>query len=249
MRLLLSSTLIFAFSLNTFSQAWIDCGIKGGYGLTGLINGNVWNESKIDPLISTGYAFGGKLGLNFNLNYQITVDFLSKSSNQLYLFEPAPTMEKWKKKITYNSFDIPLLFRHNSDNGSFLEIGPQISFLTGISEKVSNNSTDKTNYFESTNFGAVFGFGSFIIGSDNTYLVFGLRLHYGFQDLLSNSGGKNSTNYFPINGGEMDVYEADFTFDNYQPTNPISGLVYLEINYDLAYLVTSNCKRSAIRFF
>jgi hypothetical protein len=232
------------------SQAWIDCGIKGGYGVTSLVNGNVWNEPKIDPLISTGYAFGGKLGLNFNLNYQITVDFLGKSSNQRYLFEPSETTKAREKNIRYNTFDIPLLFRHNSDNGSFLEIGPQVSFLTSISETIDNiDNIDKKSFFESTNLGAVLGFGSFIFGGDNAYLVFGLRLHYGFQDILSNEGGRGSKKYYPINNGEMEDYESGFEFNKYQPTNPISGLAYLEFNYDLAYLVTSSCKRSVIRFF
>ncbi len=248
MRFLLSSYLIFLISLNTFSQTWMDCGLKGGYGITNLINSNVWNEYKIQPLISTGYAYGGKLGLNFNINYQITVDFIAKSSSQKYLFQPSQT-DKWEKNINYTSIDLPLLFRHNSDNGSFLEIGPQISFLTGVSEKTGNSSINRSDYFEATNLGAVFGFGSFIFGGDNAYLVFGLRFHYGFQDLLSNTGGKNSKNYFPINDGKMNNYESGFEFDSYQPTNPISGLIYLEFNYDLAYLVRSSCKRTVLRFF
>ncbi len=244
MRFLLSLTFIFIISLNTFSQAWVDCGLKGGFGITNLVNGNVWNESKIDPLISTGHTYGGKLGLNFNLNYQITVDFLTKSSNQKYLFQPSQNNPKREKKIQYNSFDIPLLFRHNSDNGSFMEVGPQISILMGISETTENNSIEnRKDYFEATNLGAVFGFGSFIMGNDNTYLIFGLRIHYGFQDLLSQAGGKNSNNYFPINN------EENFEFKNYKPTNPLSGIIYLELNYDLAYLVSSKCKRTVIRFF
>ncbi len=249
MRFFLSSALIFMISLNSFSQAWLDCGLKGGYGITNLINRSVWRESKIEPLISTGHAYGGKLGLNFNINYQVTLDFIAKSSNQRYLFEPTQIIEKWEKNVNYTSFEIPLLFRHNSNNGSFLEIGPQISFLTGATETVASNSYNRKDYFESANIGAVFGFGSFILGGDNAYLVFGLRIHYGLQDLLSNAGGKNSTNYFPINNGEMNVYESGFEFDSYQPTNPISGLVYLEFNYDLAYLVRSSCKRTVLRFF
>ena len=247
MRILLCSSFIFFISLNTFSQAWVDCGLKGGYGITGLINSNVWNEPKIDPLISTGYAFGGKLGLNFNLNYQITIDFIGKSSNQRYLFEPTETIGSREKNIRYNAFEIPLLFRHNSDNGSFLEIGPQFSFLTGVTE--TTNEQNINSYFQSNNLGAVLGFGSYIFGGDNAYLVFGLRIHYGIQDILSNEGGRNLTKHYPINDGEMDVYSSDFEFNSYAPTNPISGLAYLEFNYDLAYLVTSSCKRTVIKFF
>lgn len=249
MRFLLLTTFSFFISLNTFSQAWVDCGIKGGYGATMLTNANIWKEPNVEPLLSGGYSYGGKLGLNFNLNYQITMDFLHRSANQEYLFQPTETENKWTKGIRYNSFDIPLLFRHNSDNGSFLELGPQLSFISKVTETKDDVATDRKDYFESTNFGAVLGFGSFMLGSNNAYLVFGIRIHYGFQDLISDEAGKNSNTYYPINNGELEVYEAGFSFDEYQKTSPLSALAYLEFNYDLAYLVRSECKRTALRFF
>ncbi len=249
MRILLFTALSFLISLNTFSQAWVDCGIKGGYGVTMLTNGNIWNEPSVEPLISPGYSYGGKLGLNFNLNYQITTDFLFRSANQKYLFQPNGGDSDWTKNIKYTSFDIPLLFRHNSENGSFLELGPQISFISGAEETIDGNTTDMSNYFAKTNFGAVVGFGSFMLGAQNTYLVFGLRVHYGFQDLLTSEAGKGQNAYYPINKGELDDVEPGFQFDKYQKTSPLSALLYLELNYDLAYLVRSECKRTALRFF
>ena len=47
----------------------------------------------------------------------------------------------------------------------------------------------------------------------------------------------------------MEDYEPGFQFENYKATNPLSAVLYLEINYDLAYLTTSECKRTALRFF
>ncbi len=253
MRFLLFTAFYLFISLNTFSQGWIDVGIKGGYGGSALINPNVWNNSNVEHLLSPSYTYGGKLGLNFNMNFQITLDFMHKSSSQRFLFQPDGSSTTWNKTINYNSFDLPLLFRHNSDNGSFLEIGPQFSFMTKIKEASDKTGSiverDINDYFTKTNFGAVLGFGSFMLGSDNTYLVIGFRIHYGFQDLLTQAAGKNSNNYFPINSEEMEEYEPGFQFENYKATNPLSAVFYLEVNYDLAYLTTSKCKRTALRFF
>jgi hypothetical protein len=95
----------------------------------------------------------------------------------------------------------------------------------------------------------VIGVGSFMLGSDNLYLVFGIRAHYGFQDLLSKEGGKGSNTHFPVENGELNEGVEVFKFDKYKRTSPISLLAYLEVNYDLAYLVRSNCKRTALKFF
>lgn len=248
MRFLTFLTLSFFISLNTYSQGWIDGGIKAGFGITQLVNQNVWDNSEVVNKLSYGNSFGGKLGLNFNLNYQITVDFIYTSANQEFEFQPKDynNNQTLSKNILYNSFDIPLLFRHNSNNGSFLEIGPQISFIKKVEQDFEGTSANIKESFEKTNFGAVLGIGSFVMGSNNLYLVFGVRAHYGFQDILSKEGGKNSEAYLPIENNELG---ADFKFDNYKKTSPISLLAYLEINYDLAYLVRSNCKRTALKFF
>lgn len=249
MRNLLLTAFSIIFSLNCYSQAWVDVGAKGGFGLTQLINANVWEDPLVVNKLSFGNSFGGKLGLNFNLKYQITLDFLYSTSKQTYEFQPSSSEGVWNKDVKYNSFDMPLLFRHNAESGSFLEIGPQISFLSGFTQTQSDTETKIDNYFNKTSLGGVIGIGSFMLGSNNTYLVFGVRAHYGFQDILSSEGGKNSNTPFPINNGEMNTQEENYEYKDYKSTNPFSVLAYLEINYDLAYLVRSNCKRTALKFF
>lgn len=249
MRFLLLTAFSVVFSLNSYSQAWVDVGLKGGYGLTQLINPNVWNDPLVVNKLSFGSSFGGKLGLNFNLKYQITMDFLYSSAKQTYEFQPSNTSNFWEKQVTSHAFDMPLLFRHNAESGSYLEIGPQISFLSGFEQTELGQNRNIDNYFNKTNLGVVVGIGSFMLGSNNTYLVFGIRAHYGFQDLLSNEGGNGSDTPFPINNGEMDGQDGDYKYNDYKSTNPLTIRAYLELNYDLAYLVRSNCKRTALKFF
>lgn len=260
MRFLLPFTFIFFVSLNAFSQGWVDCGIKGGFGGSALVNSNVWRNSTVEHLLSPTYTFGGKVGLNFNMNFQITLDFMHKKLSQRYLFQPelestfgGDARTNWNKTVKYNSFDLPLLLRHNSNSGSFFEIGPQFSFLGGAKESTDQpgvpSDNNVKNYFSKTNLGAVIGFGSFMLGTDNTYLILGFRVHYGLQDILSEDGGKDLNTYYPVNNQELETFEPGFQFENYKPTNPLSAIVYLEVNYDLAYLTRSECKRTALKFF
>lgn len=249
MRFLLLTLLTTLLNLNTFAQAWVDVGLKGGVGAAQMINSNVWQDANIANKFGLGYSVGGKLGLNFNLKYQVTFDFMYSTHVQEFEFQPTGTSTLFSKNISYRSFDMPLLFRHNSDGGSFFEIGPQISLLSNFIEDQNNIETDISSSFTGSQLGAVIGFGSFLVGSNNSYLVFGIRIHYGLQDILTAEGGKNTKSPFPINNGERSFDDPNFEYDDYKITNQISGLIYLEFNYDLAYLVRSNCKRTAIKFF
>lgn len=249
MRFLLLTLLTAILNLNTFAQAWIDTGLKAGIGASQLVNSNVWQDATIANKFDLGYSFGAKLGLNFNLKYQVTFDFIYSAHAQEFEFQPMGSNAAFSKNITYSSFDMPLLFRHNSDGGSFFEIGPQLSLLSNFTEKQNSEENDISSSFTGSQLGAVLGFGSFLLGNNNSYLVFGIRVHYGLRDLLTNKGGKNTNSPFPINNGERRLEDPNFEYDSYKITNQISGLIYLEFNYDLAYLVRSNCKRTAIKFF
>ena len=88
MRFLLFTVFSLYISLNSFAQGWVDTGIKGGYGSSALVNPNVWNNTTVEHLLSPAYTFGGKVGLNFNMNYQITLDFLHKDQVSDTYFNP-----------------------------------------------------------------------------------------------------------------------------------------------------------------
>lgn len=86
--------------------------------------------------------------------------------------------------------------------------------------------------------------GSYFLGNKNLYLLFGVRLHLGLTDMISNDGGKNSINHFPIIQNEIEIKHS-----NYKQTFMYMLMLNTEINFDLGYLERSNCKRSAFMFF
>ena len=67
--LLLSLTFLCLTQLSMAQKiyAWADVGLKAGYGLTGLLNTNLFNASDYDYQLATGSTFGGKVGLFFGL--------------------------------------------------------------------------------------------------------------------------------------------------------------------------------------
>ncbi|MBK8451487.1 MAG: hypothetical protein IPL42_16315 [Saprospiraceae bacterium] len=66
--------------------AWMDAGIKVGYGLTGMVNSNLFDDKNYEHHLTTGTSIGAKLGLYIGLYNGITVDFMLSSNNQKFDF-------------------------------------------------------------------------------------------------------------------------------------------------------------------
>lgn len=234
--------LLFALSLlacqNARSQWWIDVGAKGAINSTWLINGNYNKDKNAAYALSLGYSGGGKLGFNFNEDHEITLDILYSQVNQKYkttgLDLPAP----WERNVSLTYLEFPLLYRNNK-NGTYIEIGPQYSMLMGASDNTIPG--DAKEYFNKSNIAAVFGFGSYLFGTDNFYVCLGMRFSYGFLDIVSDKGGKGQDYHF------LDPNKTQV--DKYSPTNALAGGFILEFNYDLGYIVRSTCNKRRVLFF
>ena len=233
------SLILFFLSCDMSAQPWFDVGIKTSYNSSWLINQNVIKDPAVSYIPSYGYMGGIKLGYNFNSQHELNTEFLYSSVNQKY--QDNLSSEDWLRNINLTYFEIPLLYRHNN-NGSYAEAGPQFSALMSARESSwSNNNANVNNYFQSSDVSGVFGFGAAIAGVNNTSIMLGVRIVYGFLDITSSRGGKDQPYPYPAYPG---YFNNASSATLYKATNTLSGGFVLEINYDLGYFVTSSCKRN-----
>ena len=242
MRFLFFCLLIFNFSFKTIAQSWIDVGVKAHFGLNQLYNANIWENNNAVNLLSYGHNFGGKIGYNFNIKYQVTLDFLFSKGSQVYDLSNESNI--WERNYTFSYFSLPLLFRFNNESGNYFELGPQVNFISKANMEEFGVTQSVKSQFNPTNYGAVVGMGSYFLGNKNLYLLFGVRLHVGLSDMIGKDGGLNSVDHFPILQNEVNLTHAE-----YQKTTMFMLMLNTEINFDLGYLARSNCKRSAFMLF
>jgi len=220
-------------SINTYSQLFFDGGLKGMIGPTMLINENVFKDSDYEHQISFGYGFGGKLGVNFNESIQIATEIIFSAFSQKFAINEDG--DTWEKQIKFRSIDIPFLIRHNKSNGSYFEIGPQYTIVKKVSETIPDLSVaDASPYFDKNYFAGVVGFGGYLIGWENFGISTGFRISYTLADIVS------SDNKAPA--GTYTYRAANYPPDkSYKPSNPLTFVFVLELNYDLGYLAKSPC--------
>lgn len=222
---------------SVFSQGWLDVGLKGGYGLDFLINKNISDDESHEQKFSFGNVFGGKIGWNFNDDHAVNVDIMYSTFGIDYEYFTTSPIDSSKsfytKKFNYSSLDFLFLYR-NVKNTSYVELGPQFSLLKKASftsdEFSISNETAKSNLVDSY-FSAVLGVGGFIAGGENFRLTLGLRAIYTLNDIISDIGISNN-------------YPSGNNYDSYVKSNPISFMAILELEFDVAFLATSNCKKS-----
>jgi hypothetical protein len=234
--------------ISSHAQQWVDIGAKGMFNSTWILNSNINNDKYAAYDLSFGYGGGLKLGFNFNESAEITLDAIYSTVNQKYISNGSDN--KWSREVNLSYLDLPLLFKSNKE-GTYIEIGPQFSVLMGAKDKLAFENADAIRdynrnpadqYYEKKNIAAVFGFGSYLFGTENLYVCFGMRATYGFLDIISKEGGKDLeyTSLTPDNNASPKSYRG---------TNNLTIGFVLELNYDLGYLVSASCGKRRVLFF
>lgn len=227
--------------LSIAQGGWLEIGAKGGYGFNFLVNKNFYSDHNFSPKLSFGYMFGGKIGINFNETHSITIDVTSSEFEQKYNYSTlnadSLTRTIYERSLGFKTVDFLLMYRKSSDGG-YIEIGPQYSMITKTywtDEATPNQTIDIKNNINPYYIAGAFGFGGYLVGTDNFRITIGFRGSYAFTDLISNVG--KQTNFPSINA-----------YPNYKPTSPLTGLMVMEMNYDVGYFARSKCKKRKLRF-
>lgn len=230
---------IILFSCYAFSQTWFDAGLKGGYGVNLLYNQNYLNDRNFTPNLSYGYMYGGKLAFNFNEEHSVTFDVTTSYFNQGFscsILNADSTRSNFSRNIGFNSLNFLLMYRKMKAS-SYVEIGPQYSTVMKARGSSSTGSlqvgsfsgdSDISPYLAKSYYSMVLGFGGFVMGTENFGITLGIRLAYTLNDIISAQGQQVN---FP----------SVTNYPSYKPSNPVTAMMVMELNYDLGYLASAKC--------
>ncbi len=236
--------ILFLFTLNSYSQqngmssGWVTVGLKGGAGISALLNSNVNNDENVNiNYFTTSYNYGAKVGVGLSrigLYYEFMPGYVSAEYN---LTDPI----KNTKILGYKTLEHIILIRFIGEDGAWFEIGPkfiQVRDLT-VENSVDGNYNDISNDLMNSNYASLcagFGFSAYI--GDKSSLAIGPRVSYSFSDLV------NDNTHQIVNDG---VYSPEY--DSYEQSNPLTIQITVEFTYDIAYFGKTKCKRRRIMFF
>ncbi|MBK8700053.1 MAG: outer membrane beta-barrel protein [Saprospiraceae bacterium] len=226
MRKLLFILLAFmAIQLHAQKQiVWFDAGLKAQYGASGFYSKAVENATGYNHELglTSGFGYGGKLGINWQYNGLSLEAFYNKSRQDIEVTNTGESGYSYEWKAA----DIYALYR-NAKNLGYFELGPKVSLLQKMDKITGNQRADVKESFNNTNFAGVLGFGANIMGNDGSFSgILGLRFEYGFTDIV-----KTDVNNHPIPAG----------LAGRETTNPyFAGLVF-ELNWGIGYFGRAQC--------
>ena len=220
MKKLFFIALLSSSSFLSKGQVWFDIGAKGALGATAPVNANIMNDQSENYTIFGGgkmsYMYGFKLGVNFNPIHSITPEVNFSTLNPMYSSKiiTVPTF-----KIT----QIPIMYRKNSDNGGYLEIGPQISLI----QSVTAGDNDVTSEFVKSSYDLVIGGGQYIGGASAFGFNLGFRATMPLVDINADKTDRGFAIYKPA---------VDATDYSYKPYRNLFVALVLEFNLNFGYL-------------
>lgn len=229
-----------AFTALVFSslqgQIWMDIGAKGSYGLGVLLNSNIMQDNRHEMRLGTGYAYGGKAGLNFGDRHGFTFDAIIAKNTQQYDFKTT-LLEVNNNELAWENLHLYVMYRLQTD-GVYFELGPRFSTLRQVSHTFGGADIAGTDNYAEKATGAALGWGGYLFGNDFFALMFGMRIDYAITDFVSEKGqGLNYPAPYILTG-----------YETYQSTHPITGQIVLELNFGLGGYAKTRCGQRAFVF-
>lgn len=230
-RILLVQFVLLALVTTVRAQFWLEAGLKGFVGTTVPLNGNVFSDETVTYKLTPDYAYGAKLAFNFGDNNGVVLDGLFSQYKAKYQYDAANNTAA-TYDLALKNIDIYPLYRRYYER-SFFEIGPKISLLS--SAKATHSllpaTVDVKENFNATNFGASFGFGGYLFGSEYFSVGMNVRIDYQFTDLVAEDGKTNGY-LLPVK-----------TYTNYKATHPITARIGLELTVPIGGVAKAQCGR------
>ena len=228
---LLYSLILLALNSATAQKkiVWFDAGLKGQIGNSSIFNKAVYDAENVNYELglTSGYSVGGKLGINFEYS-GLAIDVMYATGSNIFTRSGQPD---GNIKHNWNAIDVYPLFR-NARNLGYLELGPKVSLLNKMERTDAQGTTDVKEEFNNINYGAVLGFGVNLIGGEGAFSgIIGLRMEYGFTDIVSKAGKIENA---PTNLGN--IYDQ-----GYQSSHQVFAGIVAEFNWGIGYFGRAKC--------
>jgi hypothetical protein len=233
MKYLLTLSIVFALAVTGQSQWWFDAGVSGAWGSTGIIDDNVYDHGSYKQKLSSGTSFGGRLGINYGYHVGLIVEYAGSSSDQQYNYSGESPFNTFSWKHN----DLTTLFRY-SGNGAYVEFGAKFSSINEVElENVSWPTADVTENFADNYTSGVFGFGSYLMGSELLTINLGVRVHWAFGDMVNETG---KASYYPIVTSQPNNPKPN-TWDPSVKSHAAAVQLRLEVNYAFGHFAKEGC--------
>lgn len=233
MKRLFISLFVFLFCLKLSAQEfWFEAGLKGGAGMSFLYNKNILDDSDWDYALTPMFGAGAKFSCNFGPYHGVFLEALYNKSGQDWKYNIANSTQDFDYSVEWQSIDLYVLYR-GIRNRTYFEIGPMYSLLQKFEQPALGGDTETTDFYESSYFGGAFGFGGYIAGSETFSVGIGLRLNYGFGDVVNDKGLAEG------NGFPNPVKDA--AYETVEKTNIMSAQFLVEFNFGVGRFAKTAC--------
>lgn len=231
------SSLLFALVLNA-QEIWLETALKGGAGMSFLMNKNILNDNTYRNALSPMYGFGAKVAVNFGAWHGIALEGLFNTSSQKWDYSLPNVTGDLQNEVKWNSLEMYLLYRYIR-NRTYIEVGPMYSLIRSV-EQTDNGVeiVDPDPFYENNYLAGVFGFGGYLGGSETFSVGLGIRVHYGFTDLVSEDGRAAG---YP-NPVRQNLYDSEAS------THPLVAQLLLEFNFGIGHWAKTSC-HERMKFF
>ncbi|MBL7832185.1 MAG: hypothetical protein JNK41_14250 [Saprospiraceae bacterium] len=233
--------LFLGMALTAESQVWFEAAAKGTYGFKGFLNTNIMDDGRVNYELPTGYAYGGRFGVNFGYYNGVSIEALLANNTQKFEVE-GPTGGTQNYSINWKATDLYLLYRLYGEK-TFLELGPKLSRLSSVDQIITTNNIDAKypvvigedyrDYWS-----AALGFGTYVFGVSNFSLMLGARFEYALQDFVGEQGKAKN----------LPLPTLTPAYTNYKSSSPYSIQVCMELNFGLGYFAKAACGRRGFFF-
>jgi hypothetical protein len=212
-------------------EIWIEAALKGGDGLSFLVNKNIINDNSYDYKLTNSYGLGAKVAVNFGPWHGVSLEAMYNNLGQDFDYYLAGTTGSLRNSIDWKSIDTYLLYRYIR-NRMYVETGPVYGVVQPVSQTDNGVALSApADFYEKSYLGGVFGFGGYIAASGTFSVGLGVRLQYGFTDFVNDAGQKAG---YP-NPVRQSIYDSPAT------THPAFVQFMVEFNFGLGRFAPTSC--------